>query len=516
MTNQPRAALYLRSSKDRKDVSTQDQRDLLTQLAAERGLIIVEEFVDVVESGRDQDRPGFQLLLSAIANASRGWDRLLVRDTDRLSRAGWINGMVDHEVHKHGVEIIYANIPDVDPMTHILLTSIYRAQGQIHSIMSRDKGLAGMRQNVQRGFRAGGRAPWGYQLKHIGQGLVREGRELTKTVLEPNSDAVLAARYLKLRAAKFPRAKAMRDLGISLSANSLIGIEWNALTYAGCTVWNVHREASSEGGYRGQGKRRPRTDWVIRDDTHPALITRDEAERILHALENSDIGRAVSEAKRSVSNHLLSGQLRHPDGRKWEANGRYYRFRGVKNRNVQAELIERAVTSAIIEHLKSDELVQLLLDHASARTEIVVEPRKALQARIATVNATISRAMNAALMLEDPAPAMRKIDELERDRKRLVAEMAALDEEAELRKAAAQVRPETIKALLDTFDQAGDTADWKVLLQAMVDHIDLDPTDLSCRIHYRISNATWESVASLRGAGRFPTLRAMLNVAVAA
>lgn len=494
-----RAALYLRSSKDRKDVSTQDQRELLTKLAAERGFIVVEEFVDVVESGKDQDRPGFQKLLSAISNHARGWDRLLVRDTDRLSRAGWINGMVDYEVHKYGVEIVYANIPDVDPMTHILLTSIYRAQGQIHSIMSRDKGLAGMRQNVSRGFRAGGRAPWGYQLRAIGQGIVRDGKELTKTVLEPGADAGAAAEYLRRRVAGEPRVKVARDLKLALSPSTLIGVEWNALTYAGCTVWNVHREYSSESGYGGKGKRRPREEWVIKEDTHPALITRAEAEQLLHAIETSDVGRMVSAAKSAMSKHLLSGQLRHPDGRKWEASGRYYRFRELPKRLVRTELVEQAVTAAVLDHLKSDELVDQLLAHAAGRTEIVMEPRKQLQARIAGLNAMISKAMTAALMLEDPAPAMRKIDELERDRKRLTAEMADIDEEIALRRAAAQIRPETIRALLETFGTCADAGDWKTLLTAMVDRIDLDPESLSCRIHYRISSASWESMASLRG-----------------
>ena len=42
------ASLYLRSSKDRSDVSIDAQRRELTALAAQRGLVIVEEFADVV------------------------------------------------------------------------------------------------------------------------------------------------------------------------------------------------------------------------------------------------------------------------------------------------------------------------------------------------------------------------------------------------------------------------------------------------------------------------------------
>ena len=47
-----KAALYLRSSKDRSDVSIDAQRRDLVNVAADRNLAIVAEFVDVVESGK--------------------------------------------------------------------------------------------------------------------------------------------------------------------------------------------------------------------------------------------------------------------------------------------------------------------------------------------------------------------------------------------------------------------------------------------------------------------------------
>jgi DNA invertase Pin-like site-specific DNA recombinase len=56
-----KTALYLRSSKDRSDVSIDAQRRELQKLAAERDLVIVAEFVDVVESGKDENRPGFKI-----------------------------------------------------------------------------------------------------------------------------------------------------------------------------------------------------------------------------------------------------------------------------------------------------------------------------------------------------------------------------------------------------------------------------------------------------------------------
>ncbi len=69
-----RAALYLRSSKDRSDVSIDAQRRQLQEMATERGFAIVAEFADVVESGKDENRQGFQDLIGAVRQKRRGWE----------------------------------------------------------------------------------------------------------------------------------------------------------------------------------------------------------------------------------------------------------------------------------------------------------------------------------------------------------------------------------------------------------------------------------------------------------
>src|SRR6266704_2012415 len=125
-------ALYLRSSKDRSDVSIDAQRRELTALATQRGLLVVREYSDVVESGTDENRPGLRALVADIRKSGRGWDTVMLLDTSRL---------------------------------------------------------AGMAENVRQGFRAGGRAPRGYRLATIETGAIREGAAVTKTKLEPNDDA---------------------------------------------------------------------------------------------------------------------------------------------------------------------------------------------------------------------------------------------------------------------------------------------------------------------------------------
>ncbi len=84
MSNQ--AIGYLRSSKDRSDVSIDVQRRAMHELAVSRALSIVVEYAEAVESGKDEDQPAFQRLLNDMKNPARQWRTVLVLDTSRIAR----------------------------------------------------------------------------------------------------------------------------------------------------------------------------------------------------------------------------------------------------------------------------------------------------------------------------------------------------------------------------------------------------------------------------------------------
>ncbi len=69
-----KAALYLRSSKDRHDVSVASQGRELRNHATEVGDIIVAEFSDRVESAKTDDRPGFQSMITHVKQKKREFD----------------------------------------------------------------------------------------------------------------------------------------------------------------------------------------------------------------------------------------------------------------------------------------------------------------------------------------------------------------------------------------------------------------------------------------------------------
>ncbi len=491
------AAIYARSSRDRADVSIATQEHELRAIAQRRGLTVRGTFHDAVESGATEDRPGFQKLGDAIRDPHRGWSVLLVYDTSRIARRRYIAQAFKHLCRKNGVTIQYAKIPaDIDPISELVLDAVFEAMDEVHSMLSRDKAVAGQRENVRRGWRAGGRAPIGYQLEQVATGAVREGHPVTKSRLLPSDQAAAISAYLKARARGIPRPTALISAGLKISKSSLVGIEWNALAYAGHTVWNRHPGRRSRGA--GSPKRRARGEWEIQRDTHAALITDAEAEALLERLQGSELGAAISAGKRAASSALLSGLLMTSKGKYWRAAGKHYRLEGRPARNVKRETIEGLVMAQLETDLSRESFIEGMVKAAGSMQRS-----------------------------DDTLPARRKLAKLRRERDKaarlavqeggeawvaLVAEreaqIAAIEEEIELigREAGLEeaVRALTPAAVRDLVRSIADPAR---LIQSLVERVVLDRT-LVGRIEYRaaLGPARGVSVASPPGSLGYATV----------
>ena len=487
-----KAAIYLRSSKDRSDVSISAQRKELQHLAVQKNLDIIEEYADEVESAKDENRPAFQKLISDLKGPSRKWNHLLFVDTSRLSRRRYAAQIFKHECRKRNVTILYSKMPETDPINTVVLEAVFEAMDEVHSLMSREKGIAGMKENIALGYRAGGRAPKGYKLKYFDMGTVRDGAQLTKSKLEPSKDAAMISRYLKERANGRARAALCRELNIKISSSTLTGIEWNALTYAGHTVWNVHNEFKN--GYTGRVKRRPRSDWVITKNTHKALITNEEAEILLARLEQKNSTRA----RRST--YLLSGLLKTPENLAWHSNGEgCYRTKGKK---IKMEEIEEAVLGKIYSDMQSPKFTaQLASEIKNYTRKHENDPAKTIRRDINNINTKIDKLMSFALELEDRGPAIREINKLESERKNLNDELIRMEKDHQASIALSKIQQPDVSKILKHFVneiKALDKEPLKDRLHSLIRRVTLSPDTLECSIEYSIG-IRGDVMASPRG-----------------
>jgi site-specific DNA recombinase len=276
-----RLALYLRSTKDRHEVSVESQRRELTAHAESKSYLTTVVFEDKVQSAKTDDRPPFQEMIAEAGRPDRRFDVILCLDTSRFARnATDAKIYKDYLRLKRGVRVEFVKLPTTDSYMDPLLETLMEGIDQLHSQKSKADGLRGMRENVLKGFRAGGIAPIGYLLEKIVTG-TRDGVPVTKSKLtrDPETFTVIQA-YLERRASGHSRPDAASLTGLDISPGTFVGIEDNALTYAGHNVWYRHNE-KIKGGYRGGIKVRPRSEWEVTLNTHEAMITDVQAEMIL-------------------------------------------------------------------------------------------------------------------------------------------------------------------------------------------------------------------------------------------
>jgi site-specific DNA recombinase len=491
-----RAALYLRSSKDRSDVSIDAQRRQLTELATAKRQIVVAEFTDTVVSGKDDDRRGFQALLRAIEQRDRGWEILMVLDTSRISRRMFISTAFENDCEKHGIAIVYKTLPDMEPAELLLFKTIMQGMDHYLSLKSKAKGLAGMAENIHQGWRAGGRAPRGYELEYHATGAIREGVPVMKSKLVPGPHAATMSAYLKGRAAGESRGQVLARLGLDWSAANLHGVEWQALTYAGHTVWNVHNERNGE-GYVGGEKRRPRADWKITRNTHPALITDDEAEAIFAQLERQKTRRT----RATDRPYLLTGLLTAPDGAPWhgEWDGKMDAalYRLGKGKKIAAHRVDGAVLARLREDLQSDIAIEQILCAMQNLVSTPVDGRAiaAAEKRLSSTVAKISRLVD---LLAEAEPAVasafqRSIAQYETERLALIEQLddmrRAKANAAAAKKCTRLDAQRLTRLLFDGLEatiQEGGIVGVKSAIADLVERIELDPLTNGCSIRYRI------------------------------
>jgi site-specific DNA recombinase len=469
----PRAVLYLRSSKDRHDVAIEVQRRELTALALTRGYDVAGEFVDVVESGKDEDRSGLQGMLAELYSRGRTWSIVLTLDTSRIARraaaAYWFE---DRECRPRGVTVIYKNLPEMEDAERAIVKAVFHGVDEWHSLVSKRKGLAGMRENVRAGHRAGGRAPRGYRLVHLATGAVRDGIAVMKSKLEPNDDAQKLQAFLRDRAAGIPRFRAMRARAIAWPSSTLIEVERNALTYAGHTVWNVMNEKGRIGP-----KRRPRSEWEIKKDTHAALITDEEAERILEQLQ----AKTRARSRPVKHDYLLAGLLRTPAGHAWHGDEREF-YRHGRGRRMLARRVDQTVVDAIAEDLAGGRLAAALLEQMKARLLAQTDPKRimAVRRRVDELDRKIHRLADLAAG-DVAAPLLRSIGEMEKERTAAAGELELLEREAGAQRSLKRISEDQVRqglrALAVDLGAGKDVQRLRDSLLQLLDRVELDPVD---------------------------------------
>jgi DNA invertase Pin-like site-specific DNA recombinase len=180
MTDRPlRAALYARVSTSNHGQDVGLQLDELRQVAAQRGWLIVDDFVDEGISGSEDHRPALDRMMAA-AQAGR-MDVVMVWKLDRLGRSLRNLLVLIESLSTAGVDLTSVRDPGIDTTspTGRLLLQLLGCFAEYERELLRERVIAGVRRAQAAGKHCG--RPRIEMDPRPALALLKEGRSLKET-----------------------------------------------------------------------------------------------------------------------------------------------------------------------------------------------------------------------------------------------------------------------------------------------------------------------------------------------
>jgi len=306
-----KAAIYARVSteKQEKQETINSQLLALREYAKNNNYDIREEYIDNGYSGELLDRPALDKLRDDAKN--KLFSHILIHSPDRLSRKFIYNGLLQEELQKHGIGIVFLNRPDSkDTPEDNLLNGVQGIIAEYEKAKIIERTRRGRLYKAKSGLLIGSIAPYGYQyLKEKNTGrykVVDKEARVVRLIFDLFVNKNLSIRAV---ARDLTRREIPPRQGKHWRTSSLHKILRNE-TYAGTTHYNKHIAAESKTNRNGVKYRRskntsmrlrPRDQWI------PIVLPEDLMiiDRRMFTLAQDQLARNGELAARNVKYHYL-------------------------------------------------------------------------------------------------------------------------------------------------------------------------------------------------------------------
>lgn len=278
------------STSDRQDpaLSFPSQRAACERLVTGLGSAITCEFTDVA-SGAQPERPGWSSLLAEARLAGRRFDAVAIYSTSRLARDRLYAALYERELAAGGVRIHYA-MGGVDPGSPegALFIGMQQLWDEFERQRLARETRRGMTELANQGYRAGGRAPYGYR-RQVLAGIPVPDRQRPRVKLVADAAEAPVVREIFERYAHAgwglkrieqhlnrtggphpPRHVDPRRRRQQWAFTTVRAMLRNPI-YTGALVWN-RLDFSHARLHGGSARLRPPEQWVWRTGAHEAIV----------------------------------------------------------------------------------------------------------------------------------------------------------------------------------------------------------------------------------------------------
>ncbi len=382
-----KGAIYARYSSDKQNQETITvQVDKCKEFCDRQDILVCETFVDEAKSGTTEG--GREAYARMLDMAGKGFfDAIVAYKYDRIGRSfvEAVRSIGDLE-RFYNVAVYSATEPS-EPLVRNILLSVAENFSRQLSARVHDA----LASNAGQGFHCGGPVPYGYVAIKTSSGRTdRKGNPIMHSILEVDPEqAEVVRRVFK----DYVDGLSMTQIACRLNESGVPtpdGDAWDRSgiqyilyneTYRGWRVWNKRKKLRKPDG-KMTLRRRPRSEWVITKEAHPAIVDDDlwnavEETRRRSARYRQEGGGALT----FYSKHLLTGMMKceecggnfisHAMLRNGKAPYLYYRCgyhdrRGnavcSNNVNIQQERLERAVLDLLQREILAKQTVKMLIE----------------------------------------------------------------------------------------------------------------------------------------------------------
>ncbi len=213
-----RAVIYARYSSDRQtEQSIEGQLRECQEFAQREGITIVNHYIDRAISGKTDNRPAFQKMISD--SSSHEFEYVLVYKLDRFARNRYDSAIYKAKLKKNGVKVLSAKENIMDSPEGIILEGLLEAMNEYYSAELSQKIKRGMRENRIKGKVTGGNVALGFKVnseKYLE--IDEKGAELVKIIFTmycEGSNFAEICRYLNEKGHKTSRGSIFRNSTLS-------------------------------------------------------------------------------------------------------------------------------------------------------------------------------------------------------------------------------------------------------------------------------------------------------------
>lgn len=307
LSNQ-KCALYVRVSTHwqiDKDSLPVQREDLINYAKYALNIDKYEIFEDAGYSAKNTDRPAFQQMMARLRTGE--FSHLVVWKIDRISRNLLDFAEMYAEIKKLGITFVSKNEQfDTSNAMGEAMLKIILVFAELERNMTSERVTAVMLARASNGQWNGGKVPYGYDYdKETGTFSIDEAEASVINMIYDTYERVQSLLAV---------ARTLNEKGILPRS----GTPWNPTTistmlknpfYTGAYRYNYHDESKS-GGNTSNKFLKPKDDWILVQDHHPAIIPAERQERVCAILEdNRRSNKRSSKTYVRKNTHIFAGVL---------------------------------------------------------------------------------------------------------------------------------------------------------------------------------------------------------------